>query len=182
MPSVNTSCLIWLSVNHPCATRGLGGDPCTFHAGALLHPPVTAAFRIHSHAVKLGCNLWQPSLDLSPRLLYYYIDNFLLFLLVPYLTFTILSVETQVRFIVMNNVFRTDLAIHRKYDLKGSTLGRTSLLDKTAVSAGTILKDLDLDTVFKLEEGWPDRYDQPPGQTPSCFVSGTSVTAEDTCG
>ena len=32
----------------------------------------------------------------------------------------------QVRFVVMNNVFRTDLELHRKYDLKGSTYGRTA--------------------------------------------------------
>jgi Phosphatidylinositol-4-phosphate 5-Kinase len=58
----------------------------------------------------------------------------------------------------MNNVFRTDLPIHRKYDLKGSTLGRSSLHDKGgAAQTSSILKDLDLDIVFKLEEGWPDR-------------------------
>lgn len=32
----------------------------------------------------------------------------------------------QVRFVVMNNVFRTDLDLHRKFDLKGSTYGRTA--------------------------------------------------------
>lgn len=64
--------------------------------------------------------------------------------------------DMQVRFVVMNNVFRTDLLIHRKYDLKGSTLGRSSLLDK-GLPTVSILKDLDLDTVFKLEEGWHDR-------------------------
>lgn len=31
----------------------------------------------------------------------------------------------QVRFIVMGNMFRTELQIHRRYDLKGSTAGRT---------------------------------------------------------
>ena len=36
-----------------------------------------------------------------------------------------LSWVMQVRFVVMNNVFRTDVPPHRKYDLKGSTLGRT---------------------------------------------------------
>lgn len=33
---------------------------------------------------------------------------------------------SQVRFVVMNNVFRTDLDLHRKFDLKGSTHGRTA--------------------------------------------------------
>eukprot|EP00884_Botryococcus_braunii_P012486 jgi/Botrbrau1/21238/Bobra.39_2s0036.1 len=65
---------------------------------------------------------------------------------------------SKVRFVVMNNVFRTDLPIHRKYDLKGSTLGRSSLLDKgSGGHPSSILKDLDLDIIFKLEEGWPDR-------------------------
>ena len=34
--------------------------------------------------------------------------------------------HAQVRFVVMNNVFRTDLPLHRKYDLKGSTWQRTA--------------------------------------------------------
>ncbi|KAK9815279.1 hypothetical protein WJX72_000998 [[Myrmecia] bisecta] len=61
---------------------------------------------------------------------------------------------SNVRFIVMNNLFLTDLQIHRKYDLKGSTQGRFS---GKVPGPNTILKDLDLDTVFKLEEGWHDR-------------------------
>ena len=32
----------------------------------------------------------------------------------------------QVRFVVMGNVFPTEVALHRKYDLKGSTHGRTA--------------------------------------------------------
>ena len=32
----------------------------------------------------------------------------------------------QVRFVVMGNVFPTDVRLHRKYDLKGSTYGRTA--------------------------------------------------------
>ena len=61
----------------------------------------------------------------------------------------------QVRFIVMNNVFQGALPIGKQYDLKGSTLGRTSGAD--AAKAGTVLKDLDLDIKLKLEEGWHDR-------------------------
>jgi 1-phosphatidylinositol-4-phosphate 5-kinase len=32
---------------------------------------------------------------------------------------------SQVRFVVMANIFVTDLQIHRRYDIKGSTEGRT---------------------------------------------------------
>lgn len=32
----------------------------------------------------------------------------------------------QVRFLVMGNVFPTDTRLHRKFDLKGSTYGRTA--------------------------------------------------------
>lgn len=62
----------------------------------------------------------------------------------------------SVRFIVMGNLFQTDLKMHRKYDLKGSVLGRTSgQADRD--DPKTILKDLDLDYSFKLEEGWHER-------------------------
>ena len=61
----------------------------------------------------------------------------------------------QVRFIVMNNLMQTDLEIHRKYDLKGSTQGRFSGL---APNPSAILKDLDVDMALKLEDSWPDRY------------------------
>ncbi|GAB4813493.1 hypothetical protein N2152v2_000539 [Parachlorella kessleri] len=54
----------------------------------------------------------------------------------------------KVRFVVMNNVFRTDVPLHRKYDLKGSTLGRTI---GAKMSATAIRKDLDLDVKFKVD-------------------------------
>lgn len=56
---------------------------------------------------------------------------------------------------VMNNLFRTDLPIHRKYDLKGSTQGRfTNLKD---LDASSTLKDLDLESIFKLEQNWNEQ-------------------------
>ena len=55
----------------------------------------------------------------------------------------------RVRFVVMANVFCRDLPIHRKYDLKGSVVGRTTA---SPVTEDTILKDLDLDCTFKLEK------------------------------
>ncbi|GBG74295.1 hypothetical protein CBR_g18706 [Chara braunii] len=61
----------------------------------------------------------------------------------------------SVRFVVMGNLFCTDLAIHRRYDLKGSTLGRST--DKSNIDVNTTLKDLDLEMVFKLEEGLRER-------------------------
>ena len=42
----------------------------------------------------------------------------------------------QVRFVVMNNVFRTELHLHRKYDLKGSTYGRTAGAKLSSAGAG----------------------------------------------
>jgi hypothetical protein len=39
---------------------------------------------------------------------------------------------SQVRFVVMANIFVTDLQIHRRYDIKGSTDGRTVGLEGRA--------------------------------------------------
>ncbi len=46
----------------------------------------------------------------------------------------------QARFVVMGNVFPTDVRLHRRYDLKGSTLGRTSA--RKAGDPNTVLKVL----------------------------------------
>ena len=43
----------------------------------------------------------------------------------------------KVRFVVMGNLFNTDLRIHQRYDLKGSTLGRYTAKD---ITENTILK------------------------------------------
>ncbi|KZV26185.1 phosphatidylinositol 4-phosphate 5-kinase 9 [Dorcoceras hygrometricum] len=56
------------------------------------------------------------------------------------------------RFVVMGNVFCTELRIHRRFDLKGSRLGRSA--DKVEIDENTILKDLDLDYCFYLEPSW----------------------------
>eukprot|EP00210_Caulerpa_lentillifera_P002864 g2735.t1 len=65
----------------------------------------------------------------------------------------------KIRFMVMGNLFLTDLPIHRKFDLKGSTQGRFTKPGK--LESGTTLKDLDLDVTFKLEEGWNQKlHDQ----------------------
>uniref|UniRef100_A0A1D1XZ40 1-phosphatidylinositol-4-phosphate 5-kinase n=1 Tax=Anthurium amnicola TaxID=1678845 RepID=A0A1D1XZ40_9ARAE len=58
------------------------------------------------------------------------------------------------RFVVMGNMFCTELRIHRRYDLKGSWLGRST--DKVEIDENTTLKDLDLDCCFYLEPSWRD--------------------------
>ncbi|QCE05452.1 phosphatidylinositol 4-phosphate 5-kinase 9 isoform X1 [Vigna unguiculata] len=56
------------------------------------------------------------------------------------------------RFVVMGNMFCTELRIHRRYDLKGSSCGRSS--DKIEIDENTTLKDLDLNYCFFLEPSW----------------------------
>ncbi|XP_022934963.1 phosphatidylinositol 4-phosphate 5-kinase 9-like [Cucurbita moschata] len=56
------------------------------------------------------------------------------------------------RFVVMGNMFCTELRIHRRFDLKGSSLGRSA--DKVEIDENTILKDLDLNYSFYLEPTW----------------------------
>ncbi|XAR69158.1 1-phosphatidylinositol-4-phosphate 5-kinase [Bertholletia excelsa] len=56
------------------------------------------------------------------------------------------------RFVVMGNMFCTELRIHRRFDLKGSSLGRSA--DKVEIDENTILKDLDLNYCFYLEPSW----------------------------
>ncbi|XP_042505208.1 phosphatidylinositol 4-phosphate 5-kinase 9-like isoform X2 [Macadamia integrifolia] len=56
------------------------------------------------------------------------------------------------RFVVMGNMFFTALRIHRRFDLKGSSLGRSS--DNIEIDENTTLKDLDLNYCFYLEPSW----------------------------
>ncbi|KAJ4972030.1 hypothetical protein NE237_005129 [Protea cynaroides] len=56
------------------------------------------------------------------------------------------------RFVVMGNMFCTALRIHRRFDLKGSSLGRSS--DNVEIDETTTLKDLDLNYCFYLEPSW----------------------------
>lgn len=55
----------------------------------------------------------------------------------------------QVRFVVMGNIVSSDTQIHRIFDLKGSSDGRTT--NKSEIRKNTIFKDLDLDVVFHLD-------------------------------
>ncbi|KAJ0967245.1 hypothetical protein J5N97_024162 [Dioscorea zingiberensis] len=56
------------------------------------------------------------------------------------------------RFVVMGNMFCTELRIHRRFDLKGSSLGRSS--ENVEIDENTTLKDLDLNYCFYLEPSW----------------------------
>ncbi|XP_028963175.2 phosphatidylinositol 4-phosphate 5-kinase 8-like isoform X1 [Malus domestica] len=56
----------------------------------------------------------------------------------------------KVRFMVMGNMFCTELRIHRRYDLKGSTIGRCT--DKDKIDENTTLKDLDLKFEFHMDK------------------------------
>ncbi|XP_028124508.1 phosphatidylinositol 4-phosphate 5-kinase 2-like isoform X3 [Camellia sinensis] len=55
----------------------------------------------------------------------------------------------KVYFVVMENVLQSDLYIHRCYDLKGSSQGRT--ISKAEDHERATFKDLDLDFLFYLE-------------------------------
>ncbi|XP_038681946.1 phosphatidylinositol 4-phosphate 5-kinase 7-like isoform X2 [Tripterygium wilfordii] len=56
----------------------------------------------------------------------------------------------KVRFVVMGNMFCTELRIHCRYDLKGSTQGRYT--DKDKIEENTTLKDLDLSYEFLMDK------------------------------
>ncbi|KAJ4956092.1 hypothetical protein NE237_012875 [Protea cynaroides] len=56
----------------------------------------------------------------------------------------------KVYFIIMRNIFQSDLCIHRRFDLKGSSHGR-SIRSNTLIGESTTLKDLDLDFCFYVD-------------------------------
>ncbi|KAM3294593.1 hypothetical protein ACQJBY_037470 [Aegilops geniculata] len=60
----------------------------------------------------------------------------------------------KVRFIVMGNLFCSDYQIHRRFDLKGSSYGRTADKFEEEIDETTTLKDLDLNFVFRLRRSW----------------------------
>ena len=51
---------------------------------------------------------------------------------------------------VMGNMFCTELKIHRRYDLKGSSHGRFT--EKSKIQEKTTLKDLDLAYEFHMDK------------------------------
>ncbi|KAJ6930552.1 phosphatidylinositol 4-phosphate 5-kinase 1-like [Populus alba x Populus x berolinensis] len=60
----------------------------------------------------------------------------------------------KTRFIVMGNLFCSEYRIHRRFDLKGSSHGRTADKPEGEIDETTTLKDLDLNFVFHLQRNW----------------------------
>ncbi|CAK8568004.1 unnamed protein product [Lathyrus sativus] len=60
----------------------------------------------------------------------------------------------KTRFIVMGNVFCSEYRIHKRFDLKGSSHGRTTDKPRKEIDETTTLKDLDLSFIFRLEQSW----------------------------
>lgn len=54
----------------------------------------------------------------------------------------------------MGNLFCSQYAIHRRFDLKGSTFGRTTDKAEDEIEPTTTLKDLDLNYIFRLRKAW----------------------------
>ncbi|GAB4843937.1 Phosphatidylinositol 4-phosphate 5-kinase 4 [Ancistrocladus abbreviatus] len=63
-------------------------------------------------------------------------------------------IQKKVRFIIMGNLLCTEHTIHRRFDLKGSSLGRTTDKPEEEMDASVILKDLDLNFIFRLQKAW----------------------------
>ncbi|KAJ0976168.1 hypothetical protein J5N97_018133 [Dioscorea zingiberensis] len=64
------------------------------------------------------------------------------------------SNQKKVRFVIMGNLCCTEYAIHRRYDLKGSSHGRTTDKPDVEIDENTTLKDLDLSFIFRLQKFW----------------------------
>ncbi|KAL9144721.1 hypothetical protein ABFS82_14G314700 [Erythranthe guttata] len=60
----------------------------------------------------------------------------------------------KTRFIVMGNMFCSEYRIHRRFDLKGSSHGRTTDKPEEEIDETTTLKDLDLNFLFRLQTNW----------------------------
>ncbi|KAI7727483.1 hypothetical protein M8C21_032945 [Ambrosia artemisiifolia] len=68
------------------------------------------------------------------------------------------ATQKKVRFIIMGNLFCTDCVIHRRFDLKGSSLGRLTDKPESEIQPTTILKDLDLKFMFRLDKTWIQEF------------------------
>ncbi|XP_017228165.1 phosphatidylinositol 4-phosphate 5-kinase 6 isoform X2 [Daucus carota subsp. sativus] len=64
------------------------------------------------------------------------------------------TTQRKVRFVIMGNLFCTEVPIHRRFDLKGSSHGRVTDKPESEIEATTTLKDLDLNFIFRLQNLW----------------------------
>ncbi|XP_029125268.1 phosphatidylinositol 4-phosphate 5-kinase 6 isoform X2 [Cajanus cajan] len=64
------------------------------------------------------------------------------------------SAQKKVRFVIMGNLFCSQHAIHKRFDLKGSTFGRNTDKPESEIEPTTTLKDLDLNFIFRLQKSW----------------------------
>ncbi|KAG8501845.1 hypothetical protein CXB51_004107 [Gossypium anomalum] len=62
------------------------------------------------------------------------------------------TAQKKVRFVIMGNLLCTHYTIHRRFDLKGSSHGRTTSKPESEIDPSTTLKDLDLNYLFRLEK------------------------------
>ncbi|GAB2277666.1 Phosphatidylinositol 4-phosphate 5-kinase 1 [Dionaea muscipula] len=60
----------------------------------------------------------------------------------------------KTRFIVMGNLFHSEYRIHKRFDLKGSSHGRSIDKPEGEIDETTTLKDLDLNFTFHLQPSW----------------------------
>ncbi|KAG8084875.1 hypothetical protein GUJ93_ZPchr0010g7628 [Zizania palustris] len=67
---------------------------------------------------------------------------------------TVKKSEVKVRFIIMGKFCRSEYKIHRRFDLKGSSHGRTIDITEQKIDETTALKDLDLQYAFLLQRFW----------------------------
>ncbi|XWS57011.1 hypothetical protein CRYUN_Cryun09bG0134900 [Craigia yunnanensis] len=68
------------------------------------------------------------------------------------------AAQKKVRFVIMGNLFCTDYVIHRRFDLKGSSHGRTTAKPESEIDPTTTLKDLDLNYIFRFQKLWFDEF------------------------
>ncbi|WCJ39114.1 Phosphatidylinositol-4-phosphate 5-kinase family protein [Euphorbia peplus] len=62
--------------------------------------------------------------------------------------------QKKVRFVIMGNLFCAEYTIHRRFDLKGSSHGRTTAKPEAEIDPTMTLKDLDLNYIFRLQKAW----------------------------
>ncbi|KAK8357876.1 hypothetical protein V6Z12_A05G446300 [Gossypium hirsutum] len=68
------------------------------------------------------------------------------------------TAQKKVRFVIMGNLLCTHYTIHRRFDLKGSSHGRTTSKPESEIDPSTTLKDLDLNYLFRLEKTWFEEF------------------------